>query len=182
MVNENNTPFSEIVNKIHSKDTSFTVTGISIQYVSICERECWFYLNGIHADQNYISIVEGRNIEKESYEESETRIIDGRIAPDIMEDGKLLEIKRGSESITCAENQLLYYLWYFKKFKNDSRSGVIAIPKERKRVEVNLTNENKNKIENKIRRVWELWNKDEPPELEKKPVCSSCAYQDFCWR
>lgn len=171
----------EIISKIHSKKSAFTVTGISMQYVAVCERECWFYLHGIKGNQSNVHLTVGDKIDKNSFNESESRIIDGMISPDIMDDGTVLEVKKSSDSIEGAKSQLLYYLWYFERFRDEQRDGVISIPRERKRISVDFGDEERSKVEDRIRRIWELWNKDSPPEFEEKPICKSCAYQDFCW-
>ena len=171
----------EIIGKIHSKASDFRVTGLAIQYVTVCEREAWFYLNGIDINRQQANIKHGSSIDENSYQDAETIIIDGLISPDILEDGTILEVKRSSDSQEGAESQLLYYLWYFKKFKNEERDGEIAVPKERKRISVELTRQKEKDIVQKIERLWKLWNMSAPPELEKKPYCKACAYQDFCW-
>lgn len=171
-----------VIDEIRDPHSEFSITGILIQYVTICERECWFYLHGIHGDQGNTHLTVGRQIDKETYTDTETRIIDGTIAPDILEDGRIIEVKKGSASKEAAKYQLGFYLWYFETFKDDNREGVIAIPKEKERQSVDLTSDLREQIEEKMVRIWELWNQEDPPEFEEKPVCDSCAYKDFCWR
>lgn len=37
----------DVFEKIPDPAESFTVTGLTIQYVTVCEREAWFYLKGV---------------------------------------------------------------------------------------------------------------------------------------
>lgn len=168
---------------LHNKSSDFRVTGLAMQYVTVCEREAWFYLHGIDIDRDNPDIVKGNMIDESTYEgKTETIIIDGMIAPDIMDDGRVMEVKPSSTEHSAAEMQLLYYLWYLKEYKDDSREGVLLYPTEKKRETVILDDENEKRVVENINKLYELWASDTPPELEKKPICSSCAYQDFCWK
>lgn len=174
-------PRPEIIEKIHSETSGFRVTGLAVQYAFMCEREAWFYLNGIDINREQSNISYGSMIDENTYGDSKKILIDGLISPDILEDGRVLEVKKSSISKDGAEKQLLYYLWYLEKFKDEKKDGVLAFPEERKRVEVELDDEKREELLVIIERLWELWNADSPPKFEKKPYCKACAYQDFCW-
>jgi CRISPR-associated exonuclease Cas4 len=140
-------------------------------------------LKGVTANQKDPGIVRGNKVDENTYsEESETQLIDGVIAPDILSDGRIKEVKPSSSSKYGAKMQLLFYLFYFEYFKSEKRKGVLLFPKERKRVEVELDEKNKEELFSLIERAYSLWNSGTPPELEKKDICSACAYQDFCWQ
>lgn len=160
--------------------TDFKVTGISIQYSQVCRRELWFYLHGIDINKENKYVAVGTSVDKNSYtDKSETIIIDNMIAPDFLEDGKIVEVKPTSGN-TAARLQLLYYLWFLDRYYDIQKEGVLAYPTERKREQVNLNEDTRAKVIQAIDTVWNVFNMDNPPEYTKKPVCSSCAYKDFC--
>lgn len=160
--------------------TEFKVTGISIQYATVCKRELWFYLHGVDINRDNPHIATGSDVDSRFYSDSESRIIDSMIAPDMLDDGRIVEVKPSSDNPESARNQLLFYLWYLEKFYDMETSGVLAYPTERKREEVILSEQNIEKVESLIQTVYNVFYMDSPPEFEKKPVCESCAYRDFC--
>lgn len=158
----------------------FKVTGISIQYSEVCKRELWFYLNGVDIDRENKYVSVGSSVDEQSYKkESETIIIDNMIAPDFLQNGKIVEVKPTSGN-SAAKSQLLYYLWFLDRYYDVQKDGVLAYPTERKRETVTLDESNREKVVQLIETVWEVFNMDSPPEYNEKPVCSSCAYRDFC--
>lgn len=167
---------------VRHDESNFKVTGICMQYLTVCKRELWLYMNGVDIDKNRPSIVEGTQVDKNTYKENKsTVVIDGMIAPDFLEDGTVVEVKPSSILEEASELQLLYYLWYLDHFKNFTTTGELAYPTERDRKKVSLTEENRERVVKAINDIYKVWNMDEPPELEKKDYCSSCAYQDICW-
>lgn len=167
--------------KNNSKTTDFKVTGISIQYATICKRELWFYLHGVDINRENPHISTGSDVDSRFYNDADTRIIDSMIAPDILEDGRIVEVKPSStEKSNASENQLLYYLWYLKHFYGIDRTGVLAYPTERKRDSIRLTQEKEERIKKLIEVVYEMYSAEEPPKFNPKEVCNSCAYKDFC--
>jgi CRISPR-associated exonuclease Cas4 len=58
---------------------------------------------------------------------------------------------------------------------------VLAYPKERKRESVTLDESATEKVESTVAGILTAVKQDQPAELEKKPYCDSCLYQDICW-
>lgn len=161
---------------------SFRLTGIAMQYLQICERELWFYFSGVEIDRDTQSIARGEWVDNNSYPQKDatTRVIDGLIAPDFVDEDTIVEVKPSSAITDGAEHQLKYYLWYLDKFKDATFDGVLAIPSERKRIDVTLSDEVVREVEADIQRAYTVHQMDEPPEYVEKPFCDSCAYNDFC--
>lgn len=174
---------NEGVKKLKS-DNNFKVSGISVQYFTICKRELWFYQRGVDIDKQNVHIVRGTDIDNNSYNniksDAERQIINNEIAPDILQDGRIIEVKPSKKLEKASENQLYYYLWYFKNILDDKRSGVMAYPNQRQRNNIQLSKENEKQIEEIIDGIYDIYCKDEPPEFKEKPYCDSCAYKDFC--
>lgn len=165
---------------LEQRKDGFKVTGIAIQYAVICERELWFYLHGVDIDRDNSHIATGSSVDEHFYTDAETYVLDSMIAPDILEDGRIVEVKPTSNKTNGPKMQLSYYLWYLQEFYDLEKTGVLAYPTERKREEVILTEERANTVEELIDTVYEMYTASSPPEFEEKPVCGSCAYRDFC--
>jgi len=171
------------VEKIHDKSSNFRITGVEMQYVAVCKREAWFYMNGILSKQTSPSIMRGKSIDENSYTEEDDILIDNLIRPDIIKDSdKIIETKPSSKLLIGAKMQLLYYLWYMEYFKQEQYTGEIAIPEEKRRQEVPLNTENKKELFDHMKQLHTLWKMDSPPEFEEKPYCDSCAYKEICWQ
>lgn len=160
----------------------FRVTGVMMQYYVVCERELWFYSRDIEIDRNNTAIVRGTHVDETAYSEQRRNVsIDGTIAIDVMDDGRVMEVKPSSALVEPARLQLLYYLWYLDRVVGVERTGVLAHPTERRRETVTLDEEAEQRVEDAIRGVYEVVSADSPPPATEKPVCESCAYHDFCW-
>jgi CRISPR-associated exonuclease Cas4 len=163
-------------------DEEFHVTGVMMQYYEVCERELWFASRHLEIDRDNPAVVRGSNIDETSYADKRRNVsIDGRIAIDVLDDGRIMEVKPSSTLVEPAKLQLLYYLWYLDHVVGIERDGVLAHPAERKRETVELTDEHEEWVEDAIRGVHEVVTTESPPPAEEKPFCESCAYHDFCW-
>jgi CRISPR-associated exonuclease Cas4 len=161
----------------------FRVGGVDMQYQAVCRRECWFHRHGIEIDRENRHIRRGSRVDDDSFERSRERVtLDGMIAPDLLDDGRIVEIKPSSDGLDAGvRQQLQYYLWYFREVVGVDRDGVISYPSERRREPVELDDEDVASIESAIRDVYELSERSSPPPAERKPFCDACAYHDFCW-
>ena len=160
----------------------FRVTGVMMQYYEVCRRELWFVSRHLEIDRETPSVVRGTHVDETAYEDKRRNVsIDGTIAIDVLEDGRVMEVKPSSALVEPARLQLLYYLWYLDRVVGVRRSGVLAHPTERKRESVELTEGNVEWVEAAIRGVYDVVTSESPPPAEEKPFCDSCAYHDFCW-
>ena len=163
-------------------DEAFHVTGVMMQYYEVCKRELWFASRHLEIDRDNAAVVRGTKVDDSAYEDKRRNIsIDGTISIDVLEDGRVMEVKPSSSLIDPAKLQLLYYLWYLDRVVGVKREGVLAHPTERRRETVELTDENAAWVEDAIRGVHNIVTSDSPPPAEEKPFCESCAYHDFCW-
>jgi len=160
----------------------FHVTGVMMQYYEVCERELWFASRHLEIDRDNTAVVRGTQVDESAYDDKRRNVsIDGTIAIDVLDDGRVMEVKPSSSLIKPAKLQLLYYLWYLDQVVGVEREGVLAHPTERKRETVALTDENIRWVEEAIRGIYDVTTSDSPPPAEEKPFCESCAYHDFCW-
>ncbi|EFW90579.1 CRISPR-associated Cas4 family protein [Haladaptatus paucihalophilus DX253] len=153
-----------------------------MQYYVVCKRELWFHSRHVEIDRGNAAVVRGTNVDETAYADKRKHVsIDGTIAIDVLDDGRVMEVKPSSALVEPAKLQLLYYLWYLKHVVGVEKSGVLAHPTERKREDVELGEEESERVENAIRGVYDVVTSDSPPSATEKPVCDSCAYHDFCW-
>jgi len=175
-------PVEILLNSVSSgHPTEFVVTGLMMRYYHTCHRELWFESHDIEIDRSTNSIQRGTRVDDMSYSNLSEVLHIGPIAPDVMEDGKILEVKPSSSMEKASKMQLGYYLWYLKHKCGENRKGVLTVPNEKERTTVKLTAELESEIEDAIREIYEVVSKESPPEPEEKPFCETCAYQDFCW-
>jgi CRISPR-associated exonuclease Cas4 len=158
----------------------FRVTGVMMQYYHACKRELWFLTRHLEIDRENPAIVRGTRVDDTAYEGRESKHL-GMIAIDLLQDGRVVEVKPSSAVVEPARMQLAYYLWYLDRVADVQRDGVLAHPRERSRDPVELTDELASKVEASIRGIDDIVTRDSPPEAEQKPICDACAYHDFCW-
>jgi len=165
-----------------SADPPFRVTGVMMQYYEVCERELWFESRNIEINRENPNVVRGTHVDDTAYDDKRRNLsIDGRIAPDMLDDGRIVEVKPSSSLVEPARLQLLYYLWYLDRVVGVEKEGVLAHPTERKREPVELTDEAVERVEDAIRGIYRIVQQESPPKATEKPYCDSCAYHDFCW-
>ncbi len=163
-------------------ENPFRVTGVMMQYYFVCKRELWFESRDLEIDRENVNVVRGTRVDESSYSErGQENLRLGMVSLDLMEDGRVVEVKPSSSLTEPARMQLSYYLWYLERVADVKRDGVLAHPTERKREVVELTAERVEKVESAIRGIHGVVSNESPPEAEEKPYCESCAYHDFCW-
>ena len=158
----------------------FRVTGVMMQYYHVCERELWFLSRQVDVDKENPAIVRGTQVDDTAYGGKDTMHL-GMIAIDLMQDGRVVEVKASSALTKPSKMQLAYYLWYLEHVAGIRREGVLAHPKERRRESVVLTPTITREIEDSIRGIFHVIESESPPPAELKPYCGACAYHDFCW-
>lgn len=164
------------------RDQRVGITGLMVQYYHVCERELWFMSRGVDIDRETTNIQRGTHVDETSYDGRRRSFqINGRIQLDLLDSGDVMEVKVSSALEKPARMQLLYYLWYLDEVLGIQKDGVLAYPRERKREEVRLDEEARREVEETVEGIIDVVERDVPPELEKKPYCDSCLYQDICW-
>lgn len=159
----------------------FRVTGVMVQYYFVCKRELWFESRDIEINRDNPDVAKGTSVDKTAYTEERRNIQLNMISIDLLQDGRVIEVKPSSIMPDPSRKQLTYYLWYLKHVHGVNKDGVLAHPDERKREEIVLTEKRETEIEEAIRGIHELVHFSSPPDAEEKPFCESCAYFDFCW-
>ena len=159
------------------------ITGLMVYYYEVCKRKLWYFTNDIQLEENNSNVILGKLLEENSYTRDEKKInIDGVINIDFIRSKKILhEIKKSNSIEPASILQLQYYLYYLEKKGLVGLKGILDYPLLKQTVEVNLSDSDRENLENIIIGIKEILGKESPPILEKKNICKKCAYFDLCF-
>ena len=159
------------------------ITGLMVYYYDVCKRKLWYFVNEIQLEENNSNVILGKLLEENTYTRDEKKInIDGVINIDFIRSKKILhEIKKSNSIEPASLLQVQYYLYYLEKKGLIGLKGILDYPLLKQTVEVNLTDEDRKKLDNIIIGIKEILRKESPPTLEKKGICKKCAYFDLCF-
>jgi possible exodeoxyribonuclease V beta subunit len=93
----------------------------------------------------------------------------------------LHEIKKSNSIEPASLLQVQYYLYYLEKKGLIGLKGILDYPLLKQTVEVNLTDKDRENLDNIIIGIKEILGKESPPALEKNGICKKCAYFDLCF-
>ncbi len=159
---------------------NFDLGGLAFSYSVMCPRKLWLYCNHIQFENFNENVKIGKEIEENYYlREKKNVLIDG-INIDFFKDGVVFEVKKSSHSREFALLQLKYYLYVLEKKGFSNVKGVLKIPEERITEEIILEPDDVAFIENKLIEVSKVLS-GSIPKVERKKICSKCAYYEFCF-
>ena len=160
------------------------INGTLIASYFICKRELWLLAHELIPDQDNSFLEIGRLIEEKSYDREEKSYSVGDIKIDLIRKGKealvIGEIKKSSRSEMSGIMQLSYYLLELEKAGLNVK-GEVLIPKERKKIQVELDDERRRGINEAINNIERIIQNPLPPPSKKIKYCTNCAYREFCW-
>lgn len=159
------------------------VTGLMVYYYEVCNRKLWYFVNEIQLEENNSNVILGKLLEENTYTRDEKKInIDGVINIDFIRSKKILhEIKKSNSIEPASLLQVQYYLYYLEKKGLIGLKGILDYPLLKQTVEVNLTDKDRENLDNIIIGIKEILRKESPPALEKNGICKKCAYFDLCF-
>ena len=159
------------------------ITGLMVYYYEVCKRKLWYFVNEIQLEENNSNVILGKLLEENTYTKDEKKInIDGVINIDFIRSKKVLhEIKKSNSIEPASLLQVQYYLYYLEKKGLIGLKGILDYPLLKQTVEVNLTDKDRENLDNIIIGIKEILSKESPPILEKKNICKKCAYFDLCF-
>ena len=159
------------------------ITGLMVYYYEVCKRKLWYFANEIQLEENNSNVILGKLLEENTYTRDEKKInIDGVINIDFIRSKKILhEIKKSNSIEPASLLQVQYYLYYLEKKGLIGLKGILDYPLLKQTVEVNLTDKDRENLDNIIIGMKEILRKESPPALEKNGICKKCAYFDLCF-
>lgn len=156
------------------------IGGLAFSYSILCPRKLWLYENNINLEETNENVRIGKNIEENYYKREKKNVLIDGINIDYLDNGVIYEIKKSSHSKDYAINQIKYYLYCLEKKGMENISGILKIPTERYQEKVVLTKEDRIFIEEQLMEIEKILNGD-IPKVERKKICSKCAYYEFCY-
>ncbi len=161
------------------------ITGTMVWYYFVCKREVWLASRNIYPRQDSPVLDYGRAVHETSYRRKTSREVELEGAKmDVIEerDGQLVvfEVKTSSKFLKPAKFQLLYYLFRLKMM-GVRATGWLSIPKERKRIRVELDEESERELIEALEEIRRIASQERPPPPKRIPFCRRCAYNEFCW-
>lgn len=159
------------------------ITGVMVYYYKICKRKLWYFYNEIQMEQGNESVAIGKTIDEQTYKRDKKHInIDNIINIDfIRSKGILHEVKKSNKIEEASILQVKFYLYFLKERGVEDIKGQIDYPLLKKKITVELLQEDIKIIKQIIDDINLIVNKEIPPNLEKKRICKSCAYYDLCF-
>ena len=91
------------------------------------------------------------------------------------------EIKKSDKIDRAHEWQLKYYLYVFERNGIIGVTGILEYPVLRKTESVLLTDIDRETILTMEKEIKAIIESEDCPPLEKKRICKSCSYYDFCY-
>ena len=131
----------------------------------------------------YYFICKRKLLDENSYMRDDKHIqIDGVINIDFIHDNRELhEIKKSRAVEEAGIWQLKYYLYYLEERGVKGIKGRIDYPLLKRTMEVALSDEDRNVLGDVIKDINILKKQNMVPQLDKKKICSKCAYYDLCY-
>lgn len=163
-----------------------TLTGTHFNYYQICRRNLWLFANGINMEHTNDMVYDGKLIHEGSYPQRSERYeeisIEG-IKVDYFDTKRRVihEIKRSDKMEKAHEWQVKYYIYVFERNGIEGCTGLLEYPTIRQTIPVVLTDGDRDMIKEMEKEIKNIIESDNCPSIEKKRICKSCSYYDFCF-
>lgn len=162
------------------------ITGTLIQYYFFCHRQLWLHANDIKMEAGFNLVELGNLIQEETYNQRSKKyeqIELGSIKIDFFDvKNKIIhEVKKSSKFHETHIWQLKYYIFTFEQYGIEGVNGILEYPKERRTEEVNLSQPDKERIEELKIEIEQIIEAQQCPEVINNTKCKNCAYHDFCY-
>ena len=127
-------------------------------------------------------VLLGKLLHERGYARRLKEVQVGRVKIDFLASGcEIHEVKRSRKAEDAHRFQLLYYLYYLRKYAGVEGRGVLHYPLLRRTVNVELTDDRARQVEALLREIDEVLRQPKPPEPVKARYCRRCSYAELCW-
>ena len=159
-------------------------TGNLVNAYFICKRKFWLYARQCNPDPDTDLLLLGRMLSEDAYPREKKEVLLEGMKIDLIrrEERQVVvgEVKRSSKGLKAALMQVAFYLKSLRD-KGLDAVGEIVIPKERKRMQVALTEDLEKELLEAMKTMEVIANDERPPPLVKTPFCRKCAFLEFCF-
>ncbi|URZ15125.1 CRISPR-associated protein Cas4 [Clostridium felsineum] len=160
------------------------INGTMLWYYNVCKREVWLMSRSIVPDQQDENIDLGRFIHERTYKRNNKEISFGNVKFDVIFKSKnkitIGETKKSSRYAEASKWQLIYYLNELKNAGIEAK-GVLLYPEEKKRTEIELTDESISKLSGMCLDIEKIYTENHPPVAVKIGFCKNCGYKEYCY-
>lgn len=162
------------------------IIGTHIAYLQTCKRKLWLFANGIQMEHTSDIVAEGKLIGETSYQDRAAKYTELEIEGIKIDyyDAKnriIHEVKKSNKTEYAHIAQVKYYLYILRKNGIEDPQAILEYPKLRIRESVLWEASDENMIHEWIQEITTLISLPSCPPLEKKTICKSCSYFDFCY-
>lgn len=160
------------------------VNGTKISYYFICHRKLWLFDRQLQFESDFNAVEEGKFISETTYPEKhhEIKLSNGAVLDFYDKRHKIVhEVKKSDKMEEAHLWQLKYYLYYLKSSGVTDVTGKLDYPKLKKTLQVKLTKDDGQKIQEIFEDMTVIVNQENTPERLNKKFCKTCAYYEFCW-
>lgn len=163
------------------------ITGTYINYYYHCQRHLWLLGRNITFEKTSEDVAIGKLISENTYERAKHEINiennDHNIVIDFFDRKRKIihEVKKSKKMEELHIWQVKYYLFVLEKIGITGVKGEIDYPKIKRKIDVELLEEDKKQIEDSICKINEILLSPSPPKVINKPYCKKCSYYEFCY-
>ena len=162
------------------------ITGTHFNYYQVCKRKLWLFANNVNFEQTSDLVYDGKLIHEDSYPLRSSKYeeieIDGIKVDFYDTKNKVIhEIKRSNKIEQAHEWQLKYYMYVFEQHGVTDVKGILEYPTLRKTQSVMLSDVDRDRIKEVIADIERIISSDDCPPIQKKGICKSCSYYEFCF-
>ena len=162
------------------------ITGTHFNYYHVCKRKLWLFANNVNFEQTSDLVYDGKLIHEDSYPLRSSKYeeieIDGIKVDFYDTKNKVIhEIKRSNKIEQAHEWQLKYYMYVFEQHGVTDVKGILEYPTLRKTQSVMLSDVDRDRIKEVIADIEMIISSDDCPPIQKKGICKSCSYYEFCF-
>jgi CRISPR-associated exonuclease Cas4 len=129
----------------------------------------------------------GKLISETTYERNKHEIHIDNLENDIVLDffdkkKKIIhEVKKSKKMEELHIWQVKYYIYVLERLGIDGVKGKIDYPKLKRIVDVELKDEDRQKLNEVFSDINIILQKNNPPSIINKPYCKKCSYYEFCY-
>jgi CRISPR-associated exonuclease Cas4 len=160
------------------------INGTIIDSYLVCKRQAWLQSRRVIPPQDHPLLEMGRIINDYSYQHELKSVQLENIQIDLVrkenEEVLIGEVKKSSKAEDIARMQLLFYMYRLEQMGVKSK-GILLFPKEKRRIAVEMTDQERDSIEHLINEITKLIALESPPPVKKIPFCKNCAYKEMCF-
>lgn len=162
------------------------ITATLINLFHVCKRQMWLHGQGIRMEHTSQVVAEGKLIGETSYQDRAAKYteleIDGvKIDYYDAKNRIIHEVKKSDKAEFAHIAQVKYYLYILRKNGIPDAQAILEYPKLRQRETVFWEDGDEVKIQSWIKEITTLLATPTCPPLEKKTICRTCSYFDFCY-